>query len=142
VGNRFTLQEFSEVFQVRNAKGLPYVMIGGQAVNYWAERYLRDEPKLKEHLPFTSGDIDYQGNREDVRHIAGQLERGAIFPAKVSMTALAGTIPFRIGGQPSNIEVVRQIPGVTSAAVDSLAVGAELAGKSACSIRFHFFAAR
>lgn len=104
-------------------------MIGGQAVNYWAERYLRDEPELKEHLPFTSGDIDYQGNREDVRHIAGQLERGAVFPDKVSMTALAGTIPFRIGGQPSNIEVVRQIPGVTSAAVDSLAVGAELAGR-------------
>lgn len=104
-------------------------MIGGQAVNYWAERYLRDEPELKEHLPFTSGDIDYQGNREDVRHIAGQLEHKAIFPDKVSMTALAGMIPFRIGGQPSNIEVVRQIPGVASAAVDSLAVGAELAGR-------------
>ena len=104
-------------------------MIGGQAVNYWAERYLGDEPELKAYLPFTSGDIDYQGNREDVRHIAGQLEREAIFPDKVSMTSLAGTIPFRIGGQPSNIEVVRQIPGVSSAAVDSLAVSAELAGR-------------
>ena len=105
------------------------MLIGGQAVNYWAGRYLRDEPELKDYLPFTSGDIDYQGNREDVRHIAGQLEREAIFPDKVSLTALAGTIPFRIGGQRSNIEVVWQIPGVASAAVDALAVGAELAGR-------------
>lgn len=108
---------------------MPYVMIGGQAVNYWAERYLRDEPGLKDYLPFTSGDIDYQGNREDVRHIAEQLEREAIFPDKVNMTSLAGMIPFRIGAQRSNIEVVRQVPGVASGAVDALAVGAELAGR-------------
>jgi hypothetical protein len=38
---RFSLWEFSEVFNVRNSEGLPYLLIGGQAVNYWAERYFK-----------------------------------------------------------------------------------------------------
>jgi len=90
VGNRFTLQQFTEILQVRNPDGVPYVLIGGQAVNYWAEHYLAAEPALQKHVPFTSGDIDFRGNRDDVRHIAGQLELPAVFPDKVSMTALAG----------------------------------------------------
>ena len=105
-------------------------MIGGQAVNYWAEHYLAEEPELNKYMPFTSGDIDFRGNREDVLRIAGQLELTAVFPGKVSMTALAGAIPFQIGKLPSNIEVVRLIPGVPIAAVDALAIGAELGGQA------------
>jgi hypothetical protein len=80
-------------------------------------------------LPFTSGDIDFRGNRDDVRHIAGQLELPPVFPDKVSMTALAGAIPFRIGKQPSNIEIVRLIPGVSVTAVDALAIEATFGGQ-------------
>jgi len=126
VGNRFTLQQFSEIFQVRNSDGHPYVLIGGQAVNYWAECYFSKEPELQKYAPFTSGDIDFRGNREDVRLIARQLELPAVFPNKINLTALAGAIPFYIGQQPSNIEVVRLIPGVTIATVDAMAVGATL----------------
>ena len=129
MGNRFTLQQFSEIFQVRNPAGIPYVLVGGQAVNYWAEHYLAVEPALKKHVPFTSGDIDFRGNREDVRHIAGQLELPAVFPDMVSMTALAGAIPFKIGKEPSNIEIVRLIPGVPAMTVDAMAIDAELSGQ-------------
>lgn len=129
MGNHFTLHQFSVVFRIRNAEGLPYVLIGGQAVNYWAERYLAIEPELRKHAPFTSRDIDFRGNRDDVRHIAGQLEREPVFPHKVHMTALAGAIPFQIGKVESNIEVVRDVPGVTAGAVDALAIGAEWSGQ-------------
>jgi hypothetical protein len=44
---RFSLRQFSEVFTIRNPDGIPYVLIGGQAVNYWAERYLAAEPELQ-----------------------------------------------------------------------------------------------
>jgi hypothetical protein len=129
VGTRFTLRQFSEVFHVRNAEGLPYVLIGGQAVNYWAERYLAFEPELRKHLPFTSEDIDFKGDHEDVQNIAGQLDLQPVFPHKVAMTALAGAIPFQIGKFASNIEVVRQIPGVAAHAVDTLAISAEWSGR-------------
>lgn len=104
-------------------------MIGGQAVNYWAEHYLADEPDLRKSAPFTSEDIDFQGNRDDVRQIAEQLKLTPVFPHKVVMTALAGAIPFRIGKLASNIEVVRDVPGVTAAAVEAMAVGAEWNGR-------------
>ena len=129
MGNRFTLQQFTEIFLVRNPDGKPYVLVGGQAVNFWAELYLAAEPALKKHMPFTSGDIDFRGNREDVRHIADQLELTAVFPDKVSMTALAGAIPLRIGKHPSNIEVVRLIPGVPIASVDDLAIATKFGGQ-------------
>ena len=104
-------------------------MIGGQAVNYWAERYLADEPELRKRMPFTSEDIDFRGDRDDVLHIAGELERQPVFPHKVAMTALAGAIPFQIGKFASNIEVVRQIPGVPDRAVETLAISAEWGGR-------------
>lgn len=126
---RFSLRQFSEVFTIRNPDGHPYVLIGGQAVNYWAERYLAAEPELRKLLPFTSEDIDFKGNRDDVQHIAEQLKLAPVYPHKVQMTSLAGAIPFHIGDLKSNIEVVRVIPGVATGSVDALAVQAEWSGK-------------
>lgn len=111
-----SLGQFSEVFKIRDRGGHPYVLIGGQAVNYWAERYLTDEPELKDLQPFTSQDIDFKGSRDDVQHIARQLQSSPGYPPKVAMTALAGTIPIQIAGQKTNIEVVRLIPGVSDSA--------------------------
>jgi hypothetical protein len=125
----FPLHQFSEVFKIRDAAGRPYVLIGGQAVNYWAERYLAIEPQLEPLQPFTSEDIDFKGGRDDVQRIARQLNLTPGYPSMVQMTALAGTIPFQIGGLKSNIEIVRRIPGV-SGSVDALAVEAEWNGKA------------
>ena len=69
------------------------------------------EPELQKLLPFTSEDIDFKGNRDDVQRIAKQLKLVPVYPHKVQMTSLAGAIPFHIGDLKSNIEVVRVIPG-------------------------------
>jgi hypothetical protein len=84
---------------------------------------------LKKLLPFTSEDIDFKGNGTDVQRIADQLNLSATFPPKVAMTALAGAVPFRIGNVKSNIEVIRQVPGVSSREVDLLAVQAVWSGR-------------
>ena len=39
-GQPFTLQLFTEILQVRNPDGVPNVLIGGQAISYWAGHYL------------------------------------------------------------------------------------------------------
>lgn len=109
----FSLSQFSEVFKVRDPDGQPYVIIGGQAVNYWAEHYLSTEPQLAELQPFTSEDIDFKGGHSDVERIARQLGLSPSYPPKVAMTALSGVIPFQIGKEKSAIEVVRRIPGVS-----------------------------
>jgi hypothetical protein len=109
---RYSIFDFSSLFHLRNQQGEPYVLIGGQAVNYWAERYRTSQPELEELLPFTSTDIDFKGTREDVLSIASAVGRKPIFPPRVQMTALAGSIPIKIGNTDSSIEVVRGIPGV------------------------------
>jgi hypothetical protein len=124
----FSLHQFSEVFKVRDATGQPYILVGGQAVNYWAERYLASEPELKPLRPFTSQDIDFKGSVEDVRRIAGQLELTPSYPPTAQMTALAGFIPFQIGDLKSAIEIVRRIPGIS--ATTTPAIQAEWGGNT------------
>jgi len=111
---RFSLRQFTEVFKIKNAQGLPPVLIGGQAVNYWAELYADEEPGLLRWRPFSSEDIDFQGNREDVQLIAAQLGRVPLYPRRVEMTALAGMISLQLGDLKSQIEVVRSVPGVAA----------------------------
>ncbi len=49
------------------------VLVGGQAVNFWAERYRDAVPALAAAAPFTSKDVDFCGNRQDVDAIAARL---------------------------------------------------------------------
>jgi hypothetical protein len=93
----FTLEQFGEVLQARNPAGKPYVIVGGQEVNYWATRYLQEEPELSAWFPFTSKDIDFRGDRDDVMRMALQLRRPAVFPHRKMMTAFAGGVIWPIG---------------------------------------------
>jgi hypothetical protein len=103
---------FAEILALRNPAGDPYVLIGGQAVNYWAEKYRSVEPELQKLMPFTSLDIDFYGTRDDVTTIAQQLNRKPEYPTKRGFTALAGMIPVKVGDCDSAVEVVRVMPGL------------------------------
>jgi hypothetical protein len=98
LGSKYRLEEFAEVFDLRDSDGRPFLLIGGQAVNYWAERYRSIEPSLELFQPFTSEDIDFKGNRSDVELIAKQLNLKPAFSDPKEMTSLAGVIPFCIDG--------------------------------------------
>lgn len=110
------------MLRTRNPAGKPYIIIGGQAVNYWATRYLASESGLSAWQPFTSHDLDLCGNREDVLRIAARLRQPASFPHKKMMTALAGRVVCAIGGNHSSVELVRPIPGASAETVEKLAV--------------------
>src|SRR5688572_25158838 len=100
---RFALQDFESVFTVKDTHGKPYVLIGGQAVNYWAERYESIEPELQSLRPFTSLDIDFHGFRDDVKHISSsgmvsnflRAARRIFFPMPPLSTTICWTCPFR-----------------------------------------------
>ncbi|HEU4729666.1 MAG TPA: hypothetical protein VFT22_17345 [Kofleriaceae bacterium] len=51
----------------------PIVLVGGQAVNFWANFYEDRAPELAVHAPYTSKDIDFLGSREAVRECAKRL---------------------------------------------------------------------
>jgi len=118
---RFALEEFGHVLAQRDATGKPYVLIGGQAVYFWASRYAAEELGVEQWRPFTSKDIDFQGGRDDVLRIAKELGFRAQLPDSRQMTALAGVVPFQVGGSPTTIEFVRLMPGVKQRVVEKLA---------------------
>jgi hypothetical protein len=126
--SKYRLEQFSKVLDLRNSEGKPYLLVGGQAVNYWAERYIEEDPNLEELQPFTSEDIDFKGNRSDVEFMAKQLDLVPAFPNPKEMTSLAGAIPIRLGTVRSNIEVVRRIPGAPPNA-EKAAIEVEWNGK-------------
>lgn len=125
----FSLDQFTDALQVRDVSGQPYVLIGGQAVNYWATRYLAEEPALASWQPFTSKDLDYRGGRDDVLRMAAQFKRVPRFPHKKMMTAFAGAIPWPIGDNISSVEFIRQVPGATAAEIEKLAVTHDFTGR-------------
>lgn len=127
---RFAPEQFDAVFAVRDKCGQPYLLIGGQAVYFWASRYAAEEFSLEQWRPFTSADIDFQGSREDVVHIARQLGCVPKFPHRMERTALAGIVPFMIADERVVIEVVRSLPGVKSAVAAKLGIEREFLGKT------------
>jgi len=46
------------------------IIVGGQAVSIWADRYLQAEPELHQYLPFTSKDLDLLGDAVDLHHLS------------------------------------------------------------------------
>ena len=51
----------------------PIVLVGGQAVNFWADFYENEAPQLADHAPFLSKDIDFVGSPDAVRECARRL---------------------------------------------------------------------
>lgn len=128
----FALEQFEAVLRLRRESGEPHLLIGGQAVYFWASRYLAQEPCLEQWRPFTSKDIDFQGGRADVVRAAKALGVKARLPDSREMTALAGVIPLEIGEEPTTIEFLSFFPGVKPSDALRLAVEHEFRG---CPIR-------
>lgn len=125
---RFALEEFGQILTQRDGRGRPYLLIGGQAVYFWASLYAAEERGVEQWRPFTSKDIDFQGGRDDVLRIAKELGFRALLPHSREMTALAGIVPCRVGGSPTTVEVLRRIPGVAPGVLEKFAAEYEFAG--------------
>jgi hypothetical protein len=53
--------------------GHPIVLVGGQAVNFWADFYEDEAPQLADHAPYMSKDIDFMGSRDAASECARRL---------------------------------------------------------------------
>jgi hypothetical protein len=55
---------------LRSLAGVDVILVGGQAINVWATRYLARAAELESEGPFTSKDVDLWGDRKAVRECA------------------------------------------------------------------------
>jgi hypothetical protein len=70
------------------------VLVGGQAVNFWASYYENRVPELAREAPFTSKDIDFCGDQRTVRLCAERLGGEARIATFDDATPNSGTVVF------------------------------------------------
>jgi hypothetical protein len=70
----------------------PVVLIGGQALNFWCERYSDEAAELHALRPFTSKDIDFFGDRSAVQRAAKKLGAKLYLPSIDDHTPNSGKI--------------------------------------------------
>lgn len=105
------------------------MVVGGQAVSIWADRYLASEPELRQYLPFTSKDLDLLGDYLDLDHLAKATGfRKESAPRKLLIPS-AGYLEIpRAGARPIKVEVLKRIHGVTTAEAKATALVVEQEG--------------
>ena len=121
--------DFLEVLRLPGPDGLPRIILAGQAVNVWADRYLAVEPGLREFLPFTSKDLDLLGDRWDLDALA----RATGWPKRPAQQKIfipsAGFLEMpRQGRAPVKVEVLKRLYGVTTEEIRSAALVIEHEG--------------
>jgi hypothetical protein len=60
---KLTPKNLCEILRQLHSAQLDVVLVGGQAVNFWAELYYPKIPDLNQYLPFASEDLDFYGGR-------------------------------------------------------------------------------
>jgi len=97
------------------------VIIGGQAVNLWAEHYQQEGPPWMELRPYTSIDLDVLGNRTDVLKCSQTLNAEPFFPTPSENTANSGKIVTQVEGSDFEIDFLHTPNGLSPAEVMELA---------------------
>ena len=72
------------------------ILIGGQALNVWAEYYAEKDPSLNTHSPFFSHDIDFLGGRTTAEQIHEAWKGKITRPSEASRTPLIAKLEFRL----------------------------------------------
>ncbi len=117
---QFAFEELLFLFRTLESADVPCVLMGGQAANFWALRYAATEPALREIeavFPFVSKDVDFQGSRAAAIGFARALGSKAEVPdfRHAFGNLMAGKFSIGHEGSALSVEVLRKVPGLTSA---------------------------
>jgi hypothetical protein len=116
------------------------VLVGGQAVNFWASVYEHKVPALEQAGPFTSRDIDFCGDERAVRRCAERLGGHARVATLDDATPNSGTVVFADdGGVRRSLDVLFAPFGLSASEVHDSAIAVDILDDAgaATGVRFH-----
>jgi hypothetical protein len=90
----------------------PHIVVGGQALNFWAEHYAERVPALAAYRPFASTDIDFFGRVDLARVLAERLGAELRVPEPVDPTPSAALVTTELAGRTIIIDVLADVLGV------------------------------
>jgi hypothetical protein len=114
------LEPFREILGQRDLTGRPFVVVGGQAVNIWANYYLPREPRLQMYLPFTSKDLDVVATKNDAERVASATG-WSIAPLPVRGGPVESVLSSKPAGAGLKVEFLREILGVPPDTIEAYA---------------------
>jgi hypothetical protein len=102
-----------EVFKVAAALDCgDAIIVGGQALNIWAERFSARAPELAAYRPFTSRDFDYFGYREVAGKLAERLGGTIKVPTIEDQSPSTALVEAEINGRRITIDFIGHVLGV------------------------------
>ena len=120
--------------------GRDLVLVGGQAVNFWAHVYEHRVPTVARDAPFTSKDIDFCGDQRSVRICAERLNGRARVATSDDATPNSGTVVFAdADGVSRTLDVVSAPFGLDGAEVHDTALAVEIVDDAGASTGVRFY---
>jgi hypothetical protein len=98
------------------------IIVGGQAVNFWADRYAPDKPELFAYRPFTSRDLDLLGSIADAYRLASKTHSTVEKPRRGAASPILANIEVEAGGVVRSVQFLKSVRGVTNREIDDNAV--------------------
>jgi hypothetical protein len=105
------ISEAISIFTALPSDGGAFI-VGGQALNLWAELYAGTAPELHRFAPFTSKDIDFFGHRAVAAALAERLHGRIRYPEFGRETASTAVVEVEIGGRTIVIDFINTVLGV------------------------------
>ena len=109
---RTQLGEYLALLSQRDAAGRPFIIVGGQAANFWATLYLPREPRLQQHLPLTSKDLDLIGTKPEAAKVAEAIN-WHMTPPPVGGGPVQAVLSSEPEGRGLTVEFLSEIKGVS-----------------------------
>jgi hypothetical protein len=89
-------------------------IVGGQALNIWAERYAASNDRLAAYGPFTSKDLDYFGYKEAAMKLASELGGTLRLPKAGDHSPSVAVVEAQIGEDWVEVDFINNVIGVDS----------------------------
>lgn len=113
----FTAEDVIAVASVIDLEDGAFV-VGGQALNLWAERFAARTRELVAYGPYTSKDIDYFGYREAAAKLAKALGGKVSYPPLGDATPSTAVVMAEINGKPVQIDFIASVLGVSARSLE------------------------
>lgn len=94
------------------------VVIGGQAINLWVQRYRAQDDAFLGDRPFTSKDLDFYRNREAAERLAEELGGRLLLPGANDVTPNAALVVASLDGRPIEVDFMASVLGVDTSEID------------------------